>query len=43
MADDKAKRIPGKKQGQKARKKIVPSQDIDTAILRDAKEELTND
>ncbi len=43
MDADKIKRISLKKQKQKARKEIVPSQDTSTAILRDVKEELTND
>lgn len=43
MDTDKIKRISLKKQKQKAGKDIVPSQDTNTAILRDVKEELTND
>lgn len=43
MDTDKNKRISLKKQKQKAGKGIVPSQDTNTAILRDIKEELTND
>ncbi|MFX4262731.1 hypothetical protein ACOBQJ_11055 [Pelotomaculum propionicicum] len=43
MAADKTKNIPLKKQKRKARNRVVSNQDINTAILRDVKEDLTND
>ena len=43
MVAEKTKIITPKKQKQKARNKVVPKQDINTAIMRDVKEEMNND
>lgn len=43
MTAEKTKNIPDKKQNQKARNRVVSKHDVNTAILRDVKEDLTND
>ncbi len=43
MTAEKTKNIPVKKQKQQARNRVVSKQDVNTAILRDVKEDLTND
>lgn len=43
MSADKTKTNSLKKKRQKSREKVVHSQDINTAILRDVRDELTND
>lgn len=43
MTVEKTKNIPDKKQKRKTQNRIVSTQDVNTAILRDVKEDLTND